>query len=200
MEFTDQPKPVVVLIVKEFYANAKETEGRAVQVRGKAVSYDKANINAYYHIPDIEGDNEFTEYMTEDIDLDEVIKALYRPWADLKAKEHEAISFSHKELNRYGKAWYYFIYAKLMPTTHVNDVIKDRVVLLYVIVTGKTVDMAQIIQDSITYAIKGSSTIGLPYPSLICGLCKKAKVKWSVDEVIQQPKSLIDQRTINRFQ
>lgn len=47
-----------------------------MQVRGRAVLYDKANINAYYHVPDIMGDDEFTEYMYEDIDLEEVITTL----------------------------------------------------------------------------------------------------------------------------
>lgn len=35
--FTEQPKPTMVSIVQEFYANAKETKGRVVQVRGKAL-------------------------------------------------------------------------------------------------------------------------------------------------------------------
>lgn len=46
------------------------------------MSFDKASINAYYHIEDMEDDDEFTEYMSKDLDLDEVIKALCRPGAD----------------------------------------------------------------------------------------------------------------------
>lgn len=45
-EFTVQPQPVTILIVKEIYANAKETEGRVVQVRGRPVVYDARSINA----------------------------------------------------------------------------------------------------------------------------------------------------------
>lgn len=80
--FTNKPKLALVSIVQEFYANAKETEGHVVQVRGRAVSYDKAIINAYYHIPNIAGDDEFIEYMHEDIDLEEMITTLCRPGAD----------------------------------------------------------------------------------------------------------------------
>lgn len=71
-----------------------------------------------------------------------------------------------------------------MPTTHVSDVIRDRAVLLYAIVKGKSVDVGQVIQDSITHAIRDSSTGRLPHPSLICGLCKQAKVTWSDDEIL----------------
>lgn len=47
-------------IVKEFYTNAKEASGHVVQVRGNFVSFDKANINAYYHIRNMEDEDEFT--------------------------------------------------------------------------------------------------------------------------------------------
>lgn len=144
-KFTDHPKPAMVSIVQEFYVNAKETEGHVVRVRGKEVSYAKAEINAYYKLSEMVGDDEFTEYMQKDIDLSEVIKVLCRPGAEWKSKEHEAFSFAHKELNRYGKAWYYFLCAKLMSTTQVTDVIHDRVVLLYAIVKGMTIDVGQVI-------------------------------------------------------
>lgn len=73
------------------------------------VSFDKRSINAYYQIEDMSDDDEFTAYMTEDLELDQVIKTLCKPSVNWKSKEHEAISFSHNELSRYGKAWYYFM-------------------------------------------------------------------------------------------
>lgn len=69
----------------EFYANAKEAKDHVVQVRGKAVSYDKAIINSYYQIEDMSDDDEFTQYMTEDLDLEQVIKTLCRSGADWKS-------------------------------------------------------------------------------------------------------------------
>lgn len=106
-------------------------------MRGKVIAYDKSTINAYYHLLDFEGDDEFTEYMRDDIDLEEVIKTLCWLGAEWKSKEREAISFSVKELSRYGKVWHYFICAKLMPTMHIRDVINDRAVLLYALVMQK---------------------------------------------------------------
>lgn len=85
----------------------------------------------------------------------------------------------------------------MMPTTHVSDVIKERAVLLFAIVKGKTVDVGQVIHNSICHAIQRGSTGGLPYPSLIYGLYKRAKVTW--DEVLQPPKAVIDHATISRY-
>lgn len=48
---------------------------------------------------------------------------------------------SNKELSRYGKAWYSFICAKMIPITHVSDVVKERAVLLFAIMKGKTIDV-----------------------------------------------------------
>lgn len=75
-KLTDQPKPGVVSIVKELYANVKQTEGRIVRIRGKSVSYDKSTINDYFGVPDIYGDDEFTEYTKNNLDLDVVLQTL----------------------------------------------------------------------------------------------------------------------------
>lgn len=50
-------------------------------MRGKAVSYDEANINAYYHTPDMVDDDELMQYRERDLDWDQVITTLYRSGA-----------------------------------------------------------------------------------------------------------------------
>lgn len=73
--FTVQPEPAVVAIVKEFYANAKEARNNVVQIRGKSGAFDRASINAYYRTVAID-DDEFIEYRQEELDWDQVIKYL----------------------------------------------------------------------------------------------------------------------------
>lgn len=199
LDFTKQPEVTIIPVVKEFYANAKEAKNHVVQVRGKVVSFDKARINAYYNIANMSDDDEYTKYRTEELNLDEVIKCLCKPGATWTLKGTEMLYFSHSELSRFGKAWYYFLCANLMPTTHFTELLRDRAVLLYCIVIGKNIIVGQVIQDSITQAIKGGSTSGLPHPSLICRLCKKTKVTWSDDEFVQQSKVPIDHQIISRF-
>ena len=43
----EHPNPVVVPIVREFYANGKEKDGFRVFVRGKWVTFDRTTINGY---------------------------------------------------------------------------------------------------------------------------------------------------------
>lgn len=70
-----------------------------------------------------------------------------------------------------------------MPCTHIIDVTKERVVLLYCLVQGKQMDVGYIIERSILRALEGGTTGGLPHPSLICALCDKVGVKWKSEEM-----------------
>lgn len=87
MEFTTQPDTAVVLIIKEFYENAKEAQHHVVEVQGKTVWFGKANINAYYNIEDMADDDQLMEYIQEDLDWDQVIRCLCRPGAKWTLKE-----------------------------------------------------------------------------------------------------------------
>ncbi|GMN68009.1 hypothetical protein TIFTF001_037068 [Ficus carica] len=79
-------------------------------------------------------------------------------------------------LDKHTKAWLYFIGAKLMPITHFSDVTKDRAILLYDILSGKSIDVGRLIQQSIKQALRGSTSGGLPHPSLITALCKQVGI------------------------
>lgn len=73
-------------------------------MRGKIVSFDKASINVYYKIADMEDDDDLLEYIQEDLDSDQVIRCLCRPGAKWTLKGTKALHFSHSELRRYRKA------------------------------------------------------------------------------------------------
>lgn len=49
-------------IVREFYTNALEAKGHMVQVQVKSVLFDKSSINAYFHIRDMEDEDELKNY------------------------------------------------------------------------------------------------------------------------------------------
>lgn len=86
-----------------------------------------------------------------------------------------------------------------MPTCHLNDVTRERVVLLFAIVTGLKVDVGVLIQDSIKKAIKSNTISGLPHPSLITRFCKRVGVQWQNDDITQPPMALIDHHVISQF-
>ena len=47
------------------------------------------------------------------------------------------------------KVWYYFLGARLMPVRHFSDSNKDRALLLYCVVTGKSLNLGKFISSHI---------------------------------------------------
>lgn len=197
--FTAQPDSSVVKIVKEFYANAKDHIGNMIWVRGKSVEVSFGSINAYYGLNTIPN-NGFIQYLDHELDYSEVIQALCVPGTQWKlTDQQEAVLFPTSALSNYGKAWHAFICAKLMPCRHTSDVINRRAALLFCIAQGKSIDVGQVIHDSIDRAIKGGTSGGLPHPSLITGLCRQAGVKWDAEEATQPPLAAIDHSVIKKY-
>lgn len=144
---TRQLDPTVISLVREFYANAVSIEADyVVQVRGKAVAYDRKTINNYYQLPNYE----YEDYLRNGLgahDLNIVIAQLYKPGTTWKLRNgtDEKTSFSYTELSCYKKAWYSFICSNLMPTRHISDVTKEKAVLLFAIVTKLKIDIRLVI-------------------------------------------------------
>lgn len=101
-------------------------------VWGKPVAFDANTIDEYFDL-----ETPMTSQYEDDLpDLDELIVCPCKSgtqWTT-KAGTDLKISFPHAALSKYGKAWYAFICARLMPTRHQNDVTKERARLLYGIV------------------------------------------------------------------
>ena len=72
--------------------------------------------------------------------------------------------------------WLNFIAAKILLVNHLSDVTKDRVVLLYAIVSWMSIDVGKIILNSIFNSILAPATRGLTYPSLIFSFCQNVGV------------------------
>ena len=125
-KLTAKPDATVLLVVREFYADAYEHENCRAFVRGKQVAFDQATSNSYYSLPNID-DDECNTYFSEDLDWEEVMTALCKPRTQWKLSGDEALSFPNSAMTRELKVWHYFIGAKLMPIMHVSDVINDRV-------------------------------------------------------------------------
>lgn len=193
-ELVKQPEAAVVSVVREFYANMKEDD-ISVFVRGKMVPFDRTTINRLYHLPDIEHD-EYSTYAREELDLEQVILKLCRPGTQWKFRGHEALSFKTSELSVTNKVWHSFICAKLLPVTHISDVTRERAILVYTIVTGKSIDVGRLVGQSIRHCRRASTTGGLAHPSLITALCRQAGVVWGPHEELLNPRSVMDKSFI----
>ena len=62
-----------------------------------------------------------------------------------------------------------------MPVRHFSDINKDRAILLYFLVIGKSLDVGRFISSHIVQCYKHQS-MSLFYPSLITALCVAARV------------------------
>ena len=72
----EHPDLVVVLIVREFYANGKEMDGFRVFFRGKWVAFDRTTINGYYGLVDIEDDQYQALLESDETNWDDIKNAL----------------------------------------------------------------------------------------------------------------------------
>ena len=81
-----------------------------------------------------------------------------------------------------------------MPVRHFSDVNKDRAVLLYCLMTGKSLDVGKFISSQIVQCYKHQS-MSLFFPSLITALCVAAGVQYGANEESLAPMAaLTDQR------
>ena len=96
------------------------------------------------------------------------------------------------------KIWYHFVRTRLIPTTHIETINKDRLLLLHCILEGWRINVGQIIQREISacaFKPKGR----LFSPSLITELCLRAGVDTNSDDEILSNTNAISTKAIKRF-
>ena len=81
----------------------------------------------------------------------------------------EAILVKTSTLTKEAKIWHYFVGARFMPSSHLSDVTRDRAIVIYYIVTRKTIHVGSVMHASILHNINGV-VVGLYFPSLITTL------------------------------
>ncbi|MCQ7926300.1 hypothetical protein NP234_24245, partial [Salmonella enterica] len=162
---------------------------------GKNVIFNGAAINRLYNLP-IPPVDEVTQ-LYNDIDMNEVTEVICgRPVAWVRVKGALSTLYS-KELTPDMKVWHHFLCARLVPTSHLTDVNKDRAVLLWAIKIGKIFNVGNWIAENISYAAN-NLTVGLPFPTLINELIAAAGIDTVGDEVLQ-PKKPLNERAIFRI-
>jgi hypothetical protein len=197
-KFTAQPSVAVVPVVREFYANALKHKDYSVVVRGISVSFASEAINELYELPNIEND-EHSALSTDGFDADELLQVLCSPGAQFKWHNGAPLSFPKSKLNPLGRLWLHFVCGKLLPGDFKTDVSADRGLLLYCIITGKSIDVGKVIQHSISYSINPNTTGGLTHPSLITELCRKAGVPIAKTEETERPRSAVSATTLKKI-
>ncbi|PON49249.1 hypothetical protein PanWU01x14_231240 [Parasponia andersonii] len=89
-----------------------------------------------------------------------------------KQSQIDVITFPAIGLCRNANAIYYFFSAKLLSSSNISGVTKERAALNYAILKGLIVDVGKVIQSSILHIAGGSTIAGLGHLSLIYELCR----------------------------
>ncbi|KAK1387686.1 hypothetical protein POM88_015864 [Heracleum sosnowskyi] len=200
--FCAGPVSVPLSIVREFYANAKQEKNGFTWVRGQRVDYTPRYFRRILSQPKKpRGVEDWVLKTREDVDLDAIIAGMCIPgtaW-QCKAGTNQQSKFPASALTRYARAWFLFMCARIMPTTHISSVTVDRAIILWGILTGQYIDLGYLVHKNILKFLGGSTTAGIPHAALIAELCVHVGVIWSADETLHRAKSDIDHHAMQRL-
>ena len=105
---------------------------------------------------------------------------------------------SRPTLKPSAKIWYHFIRTKLIPTTHIETINKERLILLHYILEGREVNVGKLVQREI-YACAFKHKGCLFFPSLITNLCLRSEVDVTANDEILANIAAISTIAIKRF-
>jgi post-segregation antitoxin (ccd killing protein) len=171
--------PASPKLVREFYSNLSVTEGNVVRVRNVSVNISSAALNAYLGIPEPENDDYFN--LTIQPQWEEWIRLLAYPGATYKTKTvHRQLVPSFlpiSSINRFAKAWQYFICASILPNLRPHQLDHQRLALLACIVTGKGINIGRLLRERFLFCARRDTDVTLGHGRLITQLFLDAKLK-----------------------
>ena len=138
----------MISIVREFYVNLVDQALKRVWVRGKWVPFNSKTIKSFYNLPSME--NEASGKLRDEPNYKEIIKFLTNDQEKWKVNsEGKVVNFKAKGLNYIPKVWHHFITSRILPTTNVCEVNRERVILNFTILHNIKFDVGMIIEEAI---------------------------------------------------
>ncbi|PIN13029.1 hypothetical protein CDL12_14350 [Handroanthus impetiginosus] len=113
-------------------------------VRGKNVNFSTRTINSLFGTPAINTPGELQEFLE-----------------DHPPRLNVPIHFSHTKLTVVAKNWLRFISAQLLPLKHTFEVTRERVVMIFAILTNVLFDIGRFLHKSIWKSVMGGLTVKL---------------------------------------
>nr|KYP37184.1 hypothetical protein KK1_041647 [Cajanus cajan] len=175
------PLPANIAVVKEFYTNALRQEGIAPftsYVRGVHVPYDARTINHFLGT-ELRADevSEYGNYTIDTMDPAVVEAAICMPGRGFhRNRSQQPLHAKRRDLLLVVRIWYALVHSNILPCSHVLDLYWTRSMLMYCIMTQRTVDLGGIICIEISGCANSAPGSTLGHPSLITQLCQLAGV------------------------
>lgn len=159
-------------MVAEFYVNIRvDQPRRRLWVRGVEVPYDAATIRALYNIPEMAGETPAVSYDH----LSAMLRAKEGDWENFTTDTVQTFYKTSDRTPPEVKVWNNFICSSILPSTNHHSVPKERFDIIYHILNGKMIDIAEIISQNI-YRVREQNTRSNLYPCMITELCVRARV------------------------
>ena len=157
--FASHPNNPIASLVREFYANIL-TEGQTFSmVRGLKVSFSSITVNMHYGLPKVKDEYPDLLEKISGEELNQLLQDLAvegTTW--LKEAGEGPLKCSRPALKPVAKVWYHIIRTRLLPTTHIKMVSKERLVLLHCILENKRINIGHLIEREIfacAFKLKG---------------------------------------------
>ena len=171
-------------LVKEFYANMVENEGRRVYVRGQWVEFSIAKINILFNLSVQKNGSKFKKQLKEP----EHQKRVYLltegegEWRGTKINPFRSIA--RGDLAEEAKIWFYFISSVIRPSKYLSIVGIEEAILLYALLKGYKINVGKIIKNSILGYVESKCRGMIPHSATITSLCIQGGVKeeWGIEE------------------
>ncbi|KAH1121082.1 hypothetical protein J1N35_004242 [Gossypium stocksii] len=164
-------------LVREFYASLTTQDATEVIVQRKKVPLTSKSINDLFNLPDVEEDEYYP--MMNNINWDllqqvlNVVTNLGSQWIIRKYGSH---SCQRECLKPVAKVWFYFVCYSFTPISHSSTISMERMLLLYAILTEKSINVGKIILKEIYDCAKKKKGSAY-FIALITSLCLLAHVK-----------------------
>ena len=176
--------PGCAALVKEFFANMVEDEGKKVYVRGKWIDFSKEKINGLFNLKVPKDGSKFKTLLKEPqyqkiMDLLIVEKG---KWKATKKTFYESIAKG--DLPKEAEVWFYFISSVLFPSKHLHTVRRNEAILLYTLLKGYKINVGKIIENYILSYSKSKCRGFIPHPATITSLCllRGVEKEWGKEE------------------
>ncbi|TYH88163.1 hypothetical protein ES332_D01G168900v1 [Gossypium tomentosum] len=164
-------------LVREFYASLTTQDATEVIVRKKKVPPTSKSINDLFNLPDVEEDEYYPMINNMNWDfLQQVLDVVTNSGSQWIIRKYGSHSCRREYLKPIANVWFYFVQYSFMPISHSYTISMERMLLLYAILTEKSINVGKIILKEIHNCAKKKAG-SVYFPSLITSLCLKACVK-----------------------
>ena len=174
--FGMHPNGPYLAVVFEFYSNFLDQEQETVVLRSKEVEITAAAINEFYGLQNFDDEYiPFAENITDE-QFDQVLHVICVKGTRWNISRTGKRSCRRTALTPQAEVWYHFLRTRLMPTTHDQIVSQDRCILLYCILTRKSIDVGKCIDEELCFSAFTKKEGKLFFPSLLSGMFLKVDI------------------------